>query len=318
MPSIAAAPQTTASAAPTIDRPILIGGGEIDYSILGLLRRARERELPVIELLVGAESNPGLTWNVDADTLVLNGEEIRPGAGFLRYDVFNAMADPRPSVSFRATAWHITAHGWMLSHEDVRMLNRGYIGQSNKPFMLRTAANCGLTVPQTIITNDMEMLEQLQGADGMIAKPVPGGGYTKLLADLLADTPRRDGRSAAPAFVQRRMVTPEVRIYGVGGRFIPFAVISDQLDYRADENSRVELLPLDSVDPGVVAALARLMERLRMEYGAADFRTHPDTGELVFLEINSGPMFAGFDAVSDHAVSDAILDYLVGGERANG
>jgi hypothetical protein len=312
MSSTTEAPRSAAAASPRTDRPILIGGGDIDHSIVLLLRRARERELPVIELLVGATGNPSLTWDVEADTLILNGEEIRPGAGFLRYDVFTAMADPRPSVSFRASAWHITAHGWMLAHDDIRMLNRGYTGQSNKPFMLRTAAECGLAIPRTIITNDMEMLDGLQGADDMIAKPVPGGGYTKLLADLLADTPRKDGRSAAPAFVQRRMVVPEVRIYGVGGRFIPFHVISDQLDYRADENSRVELMPLESVDPGTIAALARLMERLQMEYGAADFRTHPDTGELVFLEINSGPMFVGFDAVSNNAVSDAILDYLIG------
>jgi hypothetical protein len=307
MPSSTAAPQSSAPASVRGERAILVGGGDIDYSILSLLRRAREREL-----LVGATGNPALTWDVEADTLVLNGQEIRPGAGFLRYDVFSAMADPRPSVSFRATAWHITAHGWMLAHDEVRMLNRGYTGQSNKPFMLRTAAQCGLAIPRTIITNDMAMLDGLPHPEGMIAKPVPGGGYTKLLADLLADTPRKDGRSAAPAFVQRRMATPEVRIYGVGGRFIPFHVISDQLDYRADADSRVEAMPLESVDPGTVAALARLMERLRMEYGAADFRTDPDTGELVFLEINSAPMFVGFDAVSNNAVSDAILDYLIG------
>jgi len=312
MPSTPGAPRPSLPRSASTDRPLLIGGGEIDTSIGSLLRRARERELPVIELLVGATGNPAVTWDVEADTLVLNGQEIRPGGGFLRYDVFNAMADPRPSVSFRATAWHVTAHGWLLAHDDVRLLNRGYNGQSNKPFMLRTAAACGLAIPRTIITNDMQMLDGLPGADGMIAKPVPGGGYTRLLADLLADTPRKDGRSAAPAFVQRRMAAPEVRIYGVGGRFIPFNVISEQLDYRTDRNSRVELLPLESVDPGTVAALARLMERLSMEYGAADFRTHPDTGELVFLEINSGPMFAGFDAVSNGAVSDAILDYLVG------
>ena len=311
--SVAEAPHHPQSATVSADRPILIGGGEIDHSIGSLLRRARERELPVVELRVGATANPALTWDVDADTLVLDGREIRPGAGFLRYDVFNAMADPRPSVSFRASAWHTTAQGWMLSHPDVRMLNRGYIGQTNKPFMLRLAAECGLAIPRTLITNDLRMLDELRGAAEMIAKPVPGGGYTQLLADLLSGTPRKDGRSAAPAFVQRRLATPEVRIYGVGGQFIPFAVISDQLDYRADEATRVEHLPLESVAPGVVAALARLMDRLSMEYAAADFRTHPDTGELVFLEINSGPMFAGFDAVSGGAVSNAILDYLAGG-----
>lgn len=291
-------------------RPLMIAGGQADPNLRSLLRRARRRGLPVLEVLAGPERTPTLTWDVQADTLVVDGREVRPGAGFMRCDVFHAVADPRPAVSFRAQAWYTALHGWMLAHDEVRMMNRGYAGRLNKPFMLRTAAACGLPVPRTLITNDLEMLDGVPDSGGMIAKPIGGGGYTKLLGDLLASTPRREGRSAAPAFVQRRLATPEVRIYGIGGRFLPFQVISDQLDYRSDRSTRVEALPLDRIDRRVLAALARLLERLRMEYGAADFRTDPDTGELVFLEINSGPMFAAFDAASGGAVSDAILDYL--------
>jgi glutathione synthase/RimK-type ligase-like ATP-grasp enzyme len=297
--------------APT-DRQVLIAGGATDPSILSLLRRAAERELPVLELLTGPERTPALTWDVQADTLVVDGREVHPGAGFMRYDVFHAMADRRAAVSFRAQAWYSALHGWMLAHDDVRMMNRGYAGQVNKPFMLRVAAGCGMRIPRTLITNHLDALERLPDAAEMIAKPVPGGGYTRLLGELLSTSERRDGRSAAPAIVQRRLVAPELRIYGVGGRFIPFAVISEQLDYRVDSATRVEPRPLDSVDPALIVSLARLMDRLGMEYAAADFKTDPDTGELVFLEINSGPMFAGFDRVSGGAVSDAILDYLVG------
>ncbi|HET7233118.1 MAG TPA: hypothetical protein VFJ16_24120, partial [Longimicrobium sp.] len=150
----------------------------------------------------------------------------------------------------------------------------------------------------------------------MIAKPVPGGGFAQDVAELLAKTPRREGRSAAPAFVQRRMLAPEVRVYGVGRgstrRYIPFRVESDALDYRADAESRVVHLPLEEVDAEAVAGLGRLMDELEMDYGAADFKTCPETGRLVFLEINSGPMFSAFDEVSGWAVSDAILDYLSG------
>jgi hypothetical protein len=150
----------------------------------------------------------------------------------------------------------------------------------------------------------------------MIAKPVPGGGYAQDVSDLLGKTPRREGRSAAPAFVQRRLVPPEVRVYGIGAgaarRFIAFRVESSALDYRADDETQVIHLPLSDVDPGIVEGLGRLMDALEMDYGAADFKTDPDDGRLTFLEINSGPMFSAFDQVSDHAVSDAILDYLTG------
>lgn len=292
--------------------PLLIAGGEQDPNIVSLLRRARERDVPVCAVLAGPDRTPSIDWDVQADTLVLDGREVRPSAGFTRQDVFSGMTDRRRAVGFRAQAWHTTLHGWMLAHEDVRMVNRSYAGQVNKPFMLSLAARCGLTIPRTRITNDLAMLEAIPGAAEMIAKPVPGGGYTQMLGELLASTARRGGLSAAPAIVQQRLVSPEVRIYDVGGRFLPFAVISDRLDYRVDRGTRLEPLPVNSIAPALLDALGRLNERLRMQYSAADFKTDADTGELVFLEINSSPMFAGFDRASGHAVSDAILDYLIG------
>ncbi|HEU4882704.1 MAG TPA: hypothetical protein VFT45_10675 [Longimicrobium sp.] len=310
MPTLQTPRRAAAPASAAIDRPVLIAGGESDPNLLSLLRRAREREVPVLALLAGPERTPALTWDVQADALRVDGREVRPGAGFMRYDVFHAMADKRAAVGFRAQAWYTALHGWLLSHDDVRMMNRRYAGQVNKPFMLREAAGCGLRIPRTLITNELDALEGMDGAAEMIAKPVPGGGYTQLVGELLRTTERVDGRSAAPAIVQERLVAPEVRIYGIGGRFLPFDVISAQLDYRADQATRVEPRPPASIDPALVAALGRLMERLGMEYAAADFKTDAATGELVFLEINSGPMFVAFDRASGHAVSDAILDYL--------
>jgi hypothetical protein len=299
-----------APAPPETDRLVLIAGGEADPHLLSLARRAMEREIPVVEFLTGADRTPSIAWDMQTDTLLLDGQEARPGAGFLRYDVFHTLADRRPAVEFRAQAWHTALHGWMLAHDDVRMLNRGFGGLTNKPHVLTVAAACGLAVPRTLVTNDLELLDAMPGAEAMIAKPVPGGGFTQGVGDLLRTTPRREGKSAAPAFVQQRLVAPEVRIYGVGGRFIPYRVVSDQLDYRADDGSRVEPLPVEQIDAGVLTGLARLMDRLRLDYGAADFKADAETGELVFMEVNSGPMFAGFDRVSGNAVSDAILDYL--------
>jgi len=230
-------------------------------------------------------------------------------AAFLRGDVFHAMADPRPEVSHRARSWYTTLHGWALAHDEVRLFNRGYRGQTNKPFMLSLAARCGLTVPATRISNDLDALER-DGAGERIGKPVLGGGYCQPLPELLASTERRDGLAAAPAIVQERLVAPEVRVFGIGGRFIPFQVRSEALDYRAASDTRVEPLPVSRLDPALLASLGALMAALDMEFAAADFKTSPVTGELVFLEINSSPMFAGFDRAAGGTVTGAMLDWL--------
>jgi hypothetical protein len=295
---------------------LLIAGGEADFNTGSVLRRARQRGMDARELLVGV-ANPALTWDFQAGELRLDGRAVRPDAVFLRYDVFPSLADPRPQVAFRAQAWFGALHGWLLAHPAVRMLNRRSNGQANKPFILHLAKGIGLRIPFTLVTNELDALEAIApGLGPLIAKPVPGGGFAQGVDELLAGTQRRDGRSAAPAFVQGRLVPPEVRVYGVGEgktrRFVAFRVESDALDYRADDAARVVHLPLGQVDADAVEGLGRLMDALAMDYGAADFKACPDTGRLVFLEINSGPMFAAFDDVSGFAVSDAILDFLTG------
>ncbi|HEX5725100.1 MAG TPA: hypothetical protein VFX98_06515 [Longimicrobiaceae bacterium] len=290
---------------------LLIAGGELDPNVESLAGRMKERGIEGVEVRVGPNRHPCVTWDMEADTLRVDGEELRPTSAFIRYDVFANMADPRQATSYRAQAWHTTLQGWALAH-DVRVMNRDYLGQTNKPFMLRLARECGLPIPRTLITNDLERLDRLAEGEALIAKPVPGGGYTQELTTLLAGTPRKEGKAAAPAIVQQKLVQPEVRLYGIGTAFIPFAVKSQALDYRNASDTSVEHLPLESIDPRLVAGLGRLMEALQMQYAAADFKTDPETGELRFLEVNSGPMFAAFDQASDGAVSHAILDWLTG------
>jgi len=56
--------------------------------------------------------------------------------------------------------------------------------------------------------------------------------------------------------------------------------------------------------------LQRLMDRLKMDFGAADFKAAPTTGELRFLEINNGPMFAAFDKVCDGRLTGQMAEFL--------
>jgi hypothetical protein len=45
-----------------------------------------------------------------------------------------------------------------------------------------------------------------------------------------------------------------------------------------------------------------LMSDFQMGFGAADFKTDASIGALVFLELNTSPMFARFDSQCDGAL----------------
>lgn len=255
--------------------------------------------------------NPSVVWDLQRDLLTVDGEVVRASGAFVRHDVFTHLADKRPATAQRASAWHATLAGWLFAHPGVRLLNRRASAPSIKPYHLVMARRAGLEIPYTVITNDRARLADEAAARRMVAKPVPGGGYCHPLEEVLAAAPERDGRTASPAIVQNRLEPPEVRVYSVGGRSIPFGVRSDALDYRTSQQTRVEPMDPGALPAGIADGLGRLMGELGMDYGAADFKTDPETGRLVFLELNSSPMFAAFDAASGHAVSDAIIDFLL-------
>lgn len=290
--------------------PLLIAGGEVDYSLHSLRRQALTRGFEHLVLFSGKKEKPTLTWDMERDRLELNGREIRPGACFIRHDVFSFLAERDQDTQRRATAWFTAITGWLQVHPEVRILNRGFGHDNNKPYQLHLARQAGLEVPATMVSNDLDGVERLAAGRAWVAKPVQGGSHCRELGDMLAIA--REAGVSGPFIAQNRLVAPEIRLYLVGGRFIAFEMRSQELDYRTTNDTQIVPVPLDQIPLTLRDGLARVMKALRMDFGAADFKTDPETGRLVFLEVNSSPMFFGFDLASRGAVSDAILDALMG------
>jgi len=141
-----------------------------------------------------------------------------------------------------------------------------------------------------------------------VVKPINGGDLCRPLSEVLEGTDEREGNAASPAIVQQRLEPPEVRVYVVGRRLFAFRVISDELDYRASNATRVE--PYDALPKPLGKALLALAERLGLDWAAADFKTDPSDGELCFLEINSAPMFVAFDQACEGQLCIAMLEWL--------
>lgn len=95
-----------------------------------------------------------------------------------------------------------------------------------------------------------------------------------------------------------------MRIFGIGEQFYGFWIQSQLLDYREDKKAQIIACkaPLD-----LSRKLSRLMKELKLDFVAADFKTCPKTNKLLFLEVNSGPMFGSFDYHSRGALASAMI-----------
>jgi hypothetical protein len=286
---------------------ILIAGGVHDPNIDAILRAAENRGVETIPLLIGEDRTPSLTWDLDAGSLQINGNQVRVTALFARRDAFHAGG---AEAEYRSLAWFTTLQGWLATSPRIRTLNRHYIGRhTNKLEALHRARAAGLKVPATLVTNDLDRLGAFYKEGETIAKPVPGGGYSELVQELLAQTEFRDGAAATPAIVQPRLQGPDLRIYGLDKTYFGFYIHADAVDYRRTQSRRIERAT--RLPDATLAGLERLMDSMGLDWGAADFKLDPESNEPVFLEINSQPMFSAFNRLARGAITDAIITYLL-------
>jgi glutathione synthase/RimK-type ligase-like ATP-grasp enzyme len=279
----------------------------LDPNLTVLAAAAKRRGVDFVDIRFSDDASPSFHWDLTSDVARFNQLEVKPTSCFVRYNVFNDTDSRRPGTSARGAAWYAAVQGWSLAQRDVRVLNRHITNEAaNKTATLRAAAQVGLLIPATTITNEETFLRASHRR--AIAKPVAGGDFCYTLEESLERGEFRQGRGAAPAIVQNRLTAPEVRVYIVGKRAFAFEMVSASLDYRVRQDAEV----IRRREPHAETELLRhLLSRLQMDFGAADFKTNPDDGSLIFLEMNSCPMFARFDMVAEGALCDAILDELV-------
>jgi glutathione synthase/RimK-type ligase-like ATP-grasp enzyme len=290
---------------------LLLAGGEDDPNLVALANAAAKAGVELLDLRIPSGESPAFCWDPAGGAPRLSGRELKPSAAFIRYDVFAGMKDPRPAVNSRALAWYQTLMGWLLSEPRIRIFNRDVSEiATNKPASLVHACEAGLPIPATLVTNEVERFDAGK-LDSLVAKPVSGGDYCHPFADAMNKAELRGGLAATPAIVQKRLVPPEVRIYVIGQFAFAFEVRSSSLDYRVNQDAELILLPEVPKELGI---LRKFMSRLKMDFGAADFKTDPDTRQLLFLELNSSPMFARFDQVSGGRLCAAIIHELTTNE----
>lgn len=287
---------------------LLIAGGALDPHLRRVHAAALARGLAVRALLVGPEHHPRLHVALPGGALAVDGEALAPTALFLRHDVFAWLGDRRPPVERRAAAWYEALLGWALLHPTLRLYNRrAALRRVNKLVGLAEAARVGLRVPQTTLSNDLSALRAAAGP--CVAKPLLGGAYTLPLDAALDAAPREGEALLAPALVQERLEYPELRAQRVGRSWFAFEIAASTLDHREEPAAPARPVPLPAA---LRRPLGRLSTRLGLDLCAADFKRCPRTGEWVFLELNSQPMWTAFDTAAGGAITQAILDGLVG------
>jgi hypothetical protein len=180
-----------------------------------------------------------------------------------------------------------------------------------KPYQLALLQRAGLPVPNTLWTNDPGAVPQFCSQQGgVIYKPVRGGAHTRQVAPRDLEPARLERLRAAPVCFQELLPGRNLRVYVVDERVAcALSVESGALDFREAEVT-VSPLTLSSELERQCVLAARC---LGLRFTGMDLREDAE-GRAWFLELNSSPMFLGFEELGKVSIGKVLCDALVRGE----
>jgi ATP-grasp ribosomal peptide maturase len=196
-----------------------------------------------------------------------------------------------------------------------------------KPYQWKIAAECGLRVADTMITNSpaamveftgqrpQDTITKALGPTGIPDSGRPQIAFTRRLTE--TDLAEPDGVRATATTLQRFVPKAfEVRLTVIGTQLFPVAIHATtddtRLDWRADPNALT--YELVTAPPEVSDAVSRYMKRMNLAYAGVDFVITPDR-DWVMLEANTGPQWAWLEAATGAPMVAAMAALLAGGPR---
>ena len=275
--------------------------------------------------LTFTDCNLHLSWN---------GQTIRPSdVGTIVYrrpkPFAPSASGDTAQQSHASDEWAEAIEGFLAHVPPEKWINhpaRNFVA-SHKVEQLTRARACGLTVPEWIVTSDLEDATRFLNAHGpeLIAKPLASGYieraspandtliYTQSINQSHAHLFSR--LAACPVLFQARVnKATDVRMIVMDDRVTAVSLTaidadgSQRLDIRRDNMRDVRYAPV-SVPSHVSQAVAQLMRGYGLRFAAIDFAIDSD-GRWTFFEVNPNGQWAWLDLAGASDVGASFVDAI--------
>jgi len=212
-------------------------------------------------------------------------------------------------------SFHDTLVRWM-EIAPARVINRcaPMASNSSKPYQAQLIREHGFLVPETLITNDPQLVREFRAQHGrLIYKSISAiRSIVQELSD--SDEERLEFIRWCPTQFQAFVEGVNVRVHTVGGEVFPTAVDSDATDYRYAARQSGEAAELREVVlcDELKEKCLRLSAALGLEFAGIDLKITPED-EVYCFEVNPSPAFSYYEANVGQPISAAVARCLAGG-----
>jgi len=226
------------------------------------------------------------------------------------------LADEPPDSPVRAScrAFHDLIGQW-AEIADARVLNRYSTMGSNysKPYQLQLIAEHGLGVPQTLVTNDPELVRAFHCEHGrVIYKSV--SSERSIVKELdAADLARLEAIRWCPVQFQAYVEGTDVRVHTIGERVFATAITTAATDYRYAHRQTGDAAAFEAIElPNEIAERCVALARgLGLGFAGIDLRITPG-GQAVCFEVNPSPVYSYYEAHTGQPIAAAVAAHLAG------
>jgi glutathione synthase/RimK-type ligase-like ATP-grasp enzyme len=230
------------------------------------------------------------------------------------------LADEPPDSNLRkyCRTFHDTLMRWM-EIAPARVINRcaPMATNSSKPFQAQLIREQGFRTPETLITNDPELVRSFRARHGrVIYKSISAvRSIVQELSD--EDEERLDRIRWCPTQFQAFVDGTNLRVHTVGNEVFATAVRSEATDYRYATRQSGEPAELREVvlSDELREQCLMLSRSLGLEFAGIDLKITPDD-EVYCFEVNPCPAFSYYEANTNQPISAAVARYLASGVAA--
>jgi RimK-like ATP-grasp domain len=212
---------------------------------------------------------------------------------------------------------HDTLYRW-LEITPARVVNRASAMGSNgsKPYQSQLIARAGFAIPETLVTNDPELVRAFLGEHKRVIYKSVSGSRSIVQELTAADFPRMDDIRWCPVQFQAYVDGVDVRVHVIGEQTFATRVTSAATDYRyagtaGGEPARLEAVELDD---DLAQRCIELTRSLGLRFSGLDLRI-PRDGDVVCFEANPCPAYAYYEGHTGQPIAAAVARYLAGAAR---
>ena len=304
------------------DRPVLVVGSALDPHVSAVAEGIADKGVEAV-VVDGLEfpASPRITLGETLDSITVDDRPLDRIAAIYVRDIYSHPLSYGVDVAAEMEQdWHRTLVAYReKAHMLFGLLSRwSQMGipvynprdtewLQPKPVQIAVLEQAGLPVPETVWTNDPDVVQRFAQGRRVIYKPIAGGAATRELGPEDLTTQRLRALAGAPVTFQELLEGDNYRVYCIDGEAVAsFRIVASSIDFRQNE----EIVEQWDAPPHVVDQCVKATEVLGLRWGGIDLRAGAD-GALRFLEVNSSPMFLGFDARGGTNILGALVDHLV-------